>query len=120
MLFNVFYMPEPVITISAGMRVLNPGWSAWPSCLDVFVSSKLMPRVDCPVLVMHVSLQLLRNCSCPASQQWRAALQTCCRHRYILASLTSLAVWGCPDGYAAWAFALLSSIPALCRAPRTR
>lgn len=40
---------------AAGMRVLNPGWSAWPSCLDVFVSSKLMPRVDCPVLVMHVS-----------------------------------------------------------------
>lgn len=41
--------------LAAGMRVLNPGWSAWPSCLDVFVSSKLMPRVDCPVLVMHVS-----------------------------------------------------------------
>jgi pimeloyl-ACP methyl ester carboxylesterase len=39
--------------LMSGMRVLNPGWNAWPSCLDVFVSSKLVPRIDCPLLVMH-------------------------------------------------------------------
>ena len=50
------------------MRVLNPGWSAWPSCLDVFVSSKLMPRVDCPVLVMHVSDLILSSSRHPGCQ----------------------------------------------------
>ena len=37
-----------------GMRVLNPGWKLWPACMDVFVNSKLVPQIDCPILVMHV------------------------------------------------------------------
>lgn len=39
--------------LMSGMRVLNPGWRLWPSFADVFVNSRLVPRIDCPLLVMH-------------------------------------------------------------------
>ena len=35
--------------------MLNPGWRLWPAWLDVFPSYKLVPRIACPTLIMHVS-----------------------------------------------------------------
>lgn len=37
----------------SGMRVLNPGWRRWPSALDIFPNHRLVPKIQCPVLVMH-------------------------------------------------------------------
>lgn len=34
--------------------MLNPGWRRWPAALDIFPNHKLAPRIQCPVLVMHV------------------------------------------------------------------
>jgi hypothetical protein len=39
------------------MRVLNPGWRRWPSFADIYPNYKLVPRIGCPLLVMHVSTQ---------------------------------------------------------------
>jgi hypothetical protein len=36
------------------MRVLYPGWTLWPSWLDVFPNIRLMPSIEAPVLIMHV------------------------------------------------------------------
>lgn len=36
------------------MRVLNPGWRHWPSALDIFPNFRLVPKIKCPVLIMHV------------------------------------------------------------------
>ncbi len=38
-----------------GMRVVNPGWGWWPSWLDVYHNLRLLPKIQAPVLVMHVS-----------------------------------------------------------------
>jgi pimeloyl-ACP methyl ester carboxylesterase len=37
----------------SGMRVLNPGWRRWPSFADIYPNYKLVPRIGCPLLVMH-------------------------------------------------------------------
>eukprot|EP00887_Chlorella_sp_A99_P003849 scaffold11.g3849.t1 len=37
----------------SGMRVLNPGWSKWPSFLDIFPNHKLVPRIRSRLLVVH-------------------------------------------------------------------
>ena len=37
------------------MRVVNPGWGWWPSWLDVYHNLRLLPKIQAPVLVMHVS-----------------------------------------------------------------
>lgn len=37
----------------SGMRVLNPGWRHWPSALDIFPNFRLVPKIRCPVLIMH-------------------------------------------------------------------
>ena len=44
-----------ILVTSAGMRVLNPGWRHWPSALDIFPNFRLVPKIQCPVLIMHVS-----------------------------------------------------------------
>ena len=36
------------------MRVLNPGWRRWPAALDIFPNHRLVPKIKCPVLIMHV------------------------------------------------------------------
>lgn len=38
----------------AGLRVLYPNWKRWPAVADVFVNTRLMPKVASPVLIMHV------------------------------------------------------------------
>ena len=45
------WLPAPT---AAGMRVLNPGWRHWPSALDIFPNFRLVPKIKCPVLIMHV------------------------------------------------------------------
>lgn len=40
--------------LASGMRVLNPNWKWWPSWLDVYPNTQLLPKADCPVLVIHV------------------------------------------------------------------
>ena len=37
------------------MRVLQPGLVWWPSWADVYPNHLLVPKIQCPVLVMHVS-----------------------------------------------------------------
>ena len=37
------------------MRVLNPGWSRWPAWADIFPNHKAVPRIEAPLLVIHVS-----------------------------------------------------------------
>ncbi len=34
--------------------MLNPGWRHWPSALDIFPNFRLVPKIKCPVLIMHV------------------------------------------------------------------
>ena len=38
----------------SGMRVLNPSLKWWPGWADVYQNYQLMPKVQAPVLVMHV------------------------------------------------------------------
>ena len=38
------------------MRVLNPNWKWWPSWLDVYPNAQLLPKIQSPVLVIHVSV----------------------------------------------------------------
>ena len=40
----------------AGMRVMHPTWTMWPSWLDVFSNINLVPKIEAPVLIMHVRL----------------------------------------------------------------
>ena len=44
------------------MRVMHPTWTMWPSWLDVFSNISLVPRIEVPVLIMHV--RLLACCLC--------------------------------------------------------
>lgn len=37
----------------SGMRVLNPGWRHWPAALDIYPNYNLVPKIKCPVLLMH-------------------------------------------------------------------
>lgn len=37
----------------SGMRVLNPGWTLWPSWLDIFPNYKWVPRIQRPLLLLH-------------------------------------------------------------------
>ncbi|PSC68542.1 alpha beta-hydrolase [Micractinium conductrix] len=37
----------------SGMRVLNPGWKAWPAWMDIFPNYKLVPKIRCPLTVLH-------------------------------------------------------------------
>jgi len=39
--------------LMSGLRVLYPSWKRWPACADVFVNTRLMPLVQCRVLIMH-------------------------------------------------------------------
>lgn len=39
--------------LMSGLRVLYPGWKRWPAVADVFVNTRLMPKVISPVLIMH-------------------------------------------------------------------
>ena len=34
--------------------MVNPGWGWWPSWLDVYHNLRLVPKINAPVLVMHV------------------------------------------------------------------
>ena len=38
----------------SGIRVLNPSLKWWPGWADVYQNYQLMPKVEAPVLVMHV------------------------------------------------------------------
>lgn len=37
----------------SGMRVLKPSWHRWPTALDIFPNHKLVPKIKCPLLVIH-------------------------------------------------------------------
>lgn len=39
--------------LMSGLRVLYPNWKRWPAAADVFVNTRLMPKVCSPVLIMH-------------------------------------------------------------------
>jgi hypothetical protein len=38
----------------AGMRVMNPTWHYWPTFLDVYPNIRLVPKIDAPLLILHV------------------------------------------------------------------
>ena len=40
------------------MRVLRPSLKKWPLWLDIYPNFEFVPKIDAPVLIMHVSLSV--------------------------------------------------------------
>jgi hypothetical protein len=48
----------------SGIRVLSPGLKWWPAFADVYPNHLLVPKINAPTLVMHVSCSIALYGTC--------------------------------------------------------